>query len=64
MSTGALAAYSGPKTGRSPLDKRIVKEESSQGNIWWGPVNKPMRPEVQYPVSISGSNFPRLFSNR
>ena len=44
--TGALTAYSGKKTGRSPLDKRIVKEPSSENDIWWGPVNKPMTPEV------------------
>jgi hypothetical protein len=35
-STGALTAYSGAKTGRSPLDKRIVKEPSSENDIWWG----------------------------
>ncbi|KHJ30679.1 putative phosphoenolpyruvate carboxykinase [Erysiphe necator] len=45
-STGALTAYSGVKTGRSPRDKRIVKEPSSENDIWWGPVNKPMTPDV------------------
>jgi Phosphoenolpyruvate carboxykinase len=45
-STGALTAYSGAKTGRSPLDKRIVKEEGSENDVWWGPVNKPMSPDV------------------
>ncbi|KAI1970645.1 Protein kinase C-like 1 [Ophidiomyces ophidiicola] len=45
-SSGALTAYSGAKTGRSPMDKRIVKEESSENEIWWGPVNKPMSPDV------------------
>jgi phosphoenolpyruvate carboxykinase (ATP) len=35
-STGALTAYSGAKTGRSPLDKRIVKEPGSENEIWWG----------------------------
>lgn len=39
-SSGALMAYSGDKTGRSPKDKRIVDEETSTNNIWWGPVNK------------------------
>lgn len=39
-SSGALMAYSGKKTGRSPKDKRIVDEESSSDKIWWGPVNK------------------------
>lgn len=36
---GALATFSGHKTGRSPKDKRIVDEPSSTNNIWWGPVN-------------------------
>ena len=48
-STGALTAYSGAKTGRSPLDKRIVKEPGSEKDVWWGPVNKPMTPEVSTP---------------
>jgi hypothetical protein len=33
-SSGALTAYSGTKTGRSPLDKRIVQEPSSEKDIW------------------------------
>ncbi|KAL1985991.1 hypothetical protein VTN96DRAFT_7126 [Rasamsonia emersonii] len=45
-SSGALTAYSGHKTGRSPSDKRIVKEPTSENEVWWGPVNKPMSPEV------------------
>lgn len=36
---GALIAYSGEKTGRSPQDKRIVKNSESQDDIWWGEVN-------------------------
>eukprot|EP01133_Synstelium_polycarpum_P009154 gene9154-10740_t len=38
-STGALITRSGAKTGRCPKDKRIVQEESSTNDIWWGPVN-------------------------
>ena len=38
-STGALINFSGKKTGRSPKDKRIVYEDSSKDDIWWGPVN-------------------------
>ncbi|MCJ1325086.1 Protein kinase C-like 1 [Thelotrema lepadinum] len=45
-STGALSAYSGAKTGRSPSDKRIVKEPGSEKDVWWGPVNKPMSPDI------------------
>merc|ERR1719330_2338951 len=39
VSSGALAVRSGKKTGRSPLDKRIVFEESSADDVWWGKVN-------------------------
>jgi phosphoenolpyruvate carboxykinase (ATP) len=37
-STGALVAYSGDYTGRSPKDKRIVYDENSK-DIWWGKIN-------------------------
>ncbi len=37
--TGALVAYSGAKTGRSPADKRVVHHPASEGHIWWGNVN-------------------------
>jgi len=38
-SSGALINFSGKKTGRSPKDKRIVFEDSSKDDVWWGPVN-------------------------
>ena len=38
---GALVAYSGVKTGRSPKDKRVVKHAESEKDVWWGPVNIP-----------------------
>jgi phosphoenolpyruvate carboxykinase (ATP) len=41
-SSGAMIAMSGPKTGRSPKDKRIVEEASSQDHVWWGDVNIPL----------------------
>jgi phosphoenolpyruvate carboxykinase (ATP) len=37
--TGALVAYSGEKTGRSPRDKRIVDHPQSTNDVWWGSVN-------------------------
>ncbi len=40
--TGCLIAYSGEKTGRSPKDKRVVKNEESEKDVWWGPVNSPL----------------------
>ncbi len=45
-SSGALVAYSGAKTGRSPKDKRIVKAAPSQPDIWWGSVNVALEPNV------------------
>src|SRR3954449_12534799 len=39
---GALVAYSGVKTGRSPKDKRVVKHPNSEADVWWGSVNIPL----------------------
>src|SRR3954447_14317346 len=39
---GALVAYSGAKTGRSPKDKRVVKHPESEADVWWGTVNIPL----------------------
>jgi phosphoenolpyruvate carboxykinase (ATP) len=44
-STGALVAYSGMRTGRSPTDKRIVDDDLTHNDVWWGPVNKPISTE-------------------
>jgi len=38
-SSGAVATTSGEKTGRSPKDKRLVEDERSKHDIWWGDVN-------------------------
>jgi phosphoenolpyruvate carboxykinase (ATP) len=42
--SGALVAYSGAKTGRSPKDKRVVRHPSSEQDVWWGSVNIPLDP--------------------
>ncbi len=42
--SGALVAYSGVKTGRSPKDKRVVRSPESEAEIWWGSVNVPLDP--------------------
>lgn len=43
--SGALATFSGKKTGRSPKDKRVVDQAESASNVWWGPVNMPVSAE-------------------
>jgi phosphoenolpyruvate carboxykinase (ATP) len=42
--SGALVAYSGAKTGRSPKDKRVVRHPKTEGDVWWGPVNVALDP--------------------
>jgi phosphoenolpyruvate carboxykinase (ATP) len=42
VSSGALATDSGRKTGRSPKDKRVVRNPESEQDIWWGDVNVPL----------------------
>jgi phosphoenolpyruvate carboxykinase (ATP) len=49
---GPIVVRTGYHTGRSPNDKFIVKEPSSEKNIWWGKVNKSMTEE----------DFNRLFA--
>lgn len=44
--SGALIAYSGEKTGRSPTDKRIVQHPDSEADIWWGDINIPISEDV------------------
>ena len=41
-SSGALIVRSGEKTGRSPKDKRIVGNDSSRDEVWWGEINIPI----------------------
>lgn len=47
---GPLVSLTGKYTGRSPNDKFIVKEPSSDQDVWWGTVNR----------SIEEKNFDQL----
>ncbi len=43
--TGAIAVETGKETARSPNDKFIVKESTTEKNIWWGEHNRPLSPD-------------------
>lgn len=45
-SNGAMVAYSGKKHGRSPLDKRTVRDSNTENDIWWGSVNIELSPKT------------------
>ena len=47
---GPLVVRTGKHTGRSPKDKFVVREPSSDDKIWWGEVNQP----------ITEANYDRL----
>ena len=40
-SFGALAINTGEFTGRSPLDRFIVKDDVTKDEVWWGDINIP-----------------------
>ena len=42
---GPLVVNTGKFTGRSPKDKYIVRDATTEDNVWWGPINQPMTPE-------------------
>src|SRR5262249_33266683 len=42
---GSLVVRTGEYTGRSPRDKFIVREPSSESNVWWSDVTQPMAEE-------------------
>ena len=59
-SSGALINFSGKKTGRSPKDKRIVYEETSKDDIWWGSVNIKLD-ERELSPRLNRNHGPTLF---
>ena len=43
--SGAISINTGEFTGRSPKDRFIVKDSTTENTIWWGDVNIPFSPE-------------------
>ncbi|MEO0505661.1 MAG: phosphoenolpyruvate carboxykinase (ATP) [Bacteroidota bacterium] len=63
-SSGALAVHTGEFTGRSPMDRFIVKDEITEEKIWWGDINIPFKSEafdLLYDKVISYLNDKELF---
>lgn len=42
-SSGAISINTGEFTGRSPLDRFIVKDSLTENTIWWGDINIPFQ---------------------
>ena len=42
---GPFATITTPHTGRSPKDKFVVREPTSEADIWWGKTNQAMTPD-------------------
>ena len=62
---GPFVARTSPHTGRSPNDKFVVKESSSEKDVDWGKVNQPYAPE-KYEALLSDvraylDGMPELF---
>jgi phosphoenolpyruvate carboxykinase (ATP) len=44
--SGGLCVNTGEFTGRSPKDKFVVKDATTENEVWWGHVNQPFAPEA------------------
>ncbi|TAI47943.1 phosphoenolpyruvate carboxykinase (ATP) [Flagellimonas allohymeniacidonis] len=63
-SSGALAVSTGEFTGRSPMDRFIVKDEITEDKIWWSNINIPFESDKfdqLYDKVISYLNERELF---
>ena len=43
--SGAISVNTGEFTGRSPKDRFVVKDSTTENAVWWGDVNIPFSPE-------------------
>ena len=54
---GALTTETGSRTGRSPNDRFIVKEETTEASIDWGEINKPFDKDKFEPLWNKVKNY-------
>jgi phosphoenolpyruvate carboxykinase (ATP) len=54
---GPFVAITAPHTGRSPDDKFVVKEPSSEKDIDWGKINQPISPEKYQLLLVDVRNY-------
>jgi len=63
-SSGALAVNTGEFTGRSPMDRFIVKDKITEEKVWWGDINIPFEPskfDLLYDKVIAYLNEKELY---
>ena len=62
---GPFVAVTSPHTGRSPNDKFVVREPSSEADVDWGKVNQPISPahwaQLKADVQAYLGSLPELF---
>lgn len=56
LENGAVVAYSGEYTGRTPKDKHTIADEQSENRIWWENNNR-MSPEVFEGIFAKMQNY-------
>ena len=56
-SNGALSVKTGPHTGRSPKDRFIVKDETTETSVNWGNINRPISPQYFQQLWEKVSNY-------
>lgn len=56
-SSGALAVNTGKFTGRSPLDRFIVRDEKTEDEVWWGDINIPFEADAFQKLKTKITNY-------
>ena len=60
-SAGPLVCLTGSQTGRSPQDKYVVGDAATDGEIWWGEVNRRFERERDILAALSHPRIAHLY---